>query len=258
MPNKLALGLAKYAASGCLVKPLFLQWMQDDDIPMKITVTIERPRPRAADGWFHASSHPLMTHAELYADLTRPVMREPMDYVSRMSVMFGSLSHGVIEAFLDYIGVAVPLPEGACVACGRPLRPFLKGADPAVHCSEHAAVHEATRSRCHMDSITHFNPQGTFGFDLKSIKPWGSYGLKGAPDMDLQFFIERWPHYHAQMNECMRLSGLRKYIVFFMSMGNPWELREYHIPFDPALAAKTEAKYLAVLDHVARKVPILL
>jgi hypothetical protein len=76
--------------------------------------------------------------------------------------------------------------------------------------------------------------------------------------MDLEFFTERWPHYHAQMQECMRLTGLRQYIVLFVSLGNPWELREYHIPFDPAFAAKTEAKYRTVLDHVARGVPILL
>lgn len=251
------MAMAKYAAEGCLVKPLFLQWVQDPSIPIEFTLRVERPAQRPPDDWFHASQHPLATHKQLYDYLTRPPAENPMDYVALMSVMFGSLSHAVVEAFLDYMGVAVPLPEGKCAACGRPHKSLRQGADPRRHCSEHGAVDPETRARCHMDGILHFRPQGTFGFDLKSIKPWGGYGLKGAPDMDLEFFRERWPHYYAQMQECMRLSGLRKYIVFFIAMGNPWELREYHVPFDPAFAAATQAKYLVVRDHVARGVPII-
>jgi hypothetical protein len=257
MPT-LTRGIAKYAAEGCLVKPVFHQWVQDDDIPFEFTVRVERPKPRPPDDWFHASAHPLATYKQLYDYLTVPQERRSMDYNGRMGVMFGSLAHAVVETFLDYMGVAVPLPAGSCVACGLPHKSLLAGGRPGRHCSEHAAVDPATRSRCHMDSILHFKPQGTFGFDLKTIKPWGKYGLDKAPDMDLEFFTERWPEYWAQMQECMRLSGLRKYIVFFMSMGNPWELREYHIPYDPVFATQTEAKYLTVREHVAQKRPILL
>jgi hypothetical protein len=82
-------------------------------------------------------------------------------------------------------------------------------------------------------------------------------GLSKVRDMDLGEFRERWPHYWAQMQECMRIRGLRRYIVFFVTLGNPWETREFHIPFDPEFAAETEAKYLAVLSHVERKVPIV-
>ena len=50
----------------------------------------------------------------------------------------------------------------------------------------------------------------------------------------------------------MRLSGLRKYIFLFMTMGTPWESREFHLDFDPAFAVATEAKYLAVISHLER------
>ena len=76
--------------------------------------------------------------------------------------------------------------------------------------------------------------------------------------MDLDVFREKWPKYWAQMQECMRMTGLRRYIVFFQGLGNPWEQREFHIPYDAVFAAQTEAKYRRVLDHVNRGVPILL
>lgn len=242
---------AEYAASGCLVKPLFHQWiMEQKTAPFNLLV--ERPVRRGPDGWFHASSHPLATDRELYLWMTGQVVSEPMDYVSLMSVMFGTLAHAMIEAFLDWMGVAVPLPPGECPACGRPRRP-LRARPSGKYCTEHGYSDARTRARCHLDSILDFSG-GLRGFDLKTIWP---YGLKGAKDMDAAFFTGKWPHYWAQMQECMRLSGLRRYIVFFVGLGNPWETREYHFDFDPEFAMKTEEKYLRVLSHVERKVPII-
>lgn len=251
-------GVAEHAAEGCLVKPLFLQFFQDPDIQFEFELSVLRPTPRKPDGWFHASSHPLASARELYVYLTAPpgaYLPESMGYVGWMSTMFGTLTHTVFEAALERMGVAVPLPDGPCIACGRPRRP--KGARPnqRKYCDEHGGIHIETISRCHLDSILNFGPQGVFGFDLKTIKP---YGLKGVRDMDENVFREKWPKYWAQMQECMRMTGLRRYIVFFLGLGNPWETREFHIDFDPAFAAQTEAKYRRVLDHVNRGVPILL
>lgn len=245
--------MADQAAEGCLVKPIFYQWVMDDGLDITINLMVPKPRWREPDGRFHASSHPLASKRELWLWLAGRTVPEPFGYTSRMAVMFGSLGHGVVETFLDWMGAAVPLPEGNCPACGRPRRP-LRARPSLKYCTEHGAVHPDTRSSCHLDSILRFGGD-LHGFDLKTIYP---LGLRGVPDMNESYFREKWPKYWAQMQECMRITGLRRYIVFFLSMGSPWEVREFHIPFDPAFAVETEAKYRAVIEAFERGQEILL
>jgi hypothetical protein len=153
----------------------------------------------------------------------------------------------------------VPLPPGDCPACGKPRRPLR--ARPALkYCTEHGFVHGPTRARCHLDAILRFSGE-EYGFDLKTVYPLGLRKTKdreAVRDMDSAQFKERWPGYWAQMQECMRLSGLRRYIVLFLTMGSPWELREFHFDFDPEFAAETEEKYRYVLGRVERGEPILI
>jgi hypothetical protein len=259
--------MAEFAADGCLVKPLFHQFVLDEGSTKDLNLLVRRPVRRVPDGRFHASKHPLSSERDLYLWMTGAAEQEEMSYVALLSVMFGSLAHAINEALLDWMGVSVPVPEGICPACGRPRRKLRARPSPD-YCTEHGFVHELTRSSCHLDAILNFgSPVGVapedggrlvcadwHGYDFKTIRPMG---LKGVKDMDLDAFREKWPHYWAQMQECMRQSGLRKYIVFFMTMGNPWETREFHVPFDPEFAAATEEKYLAVIDHVERRVPII-
>jgi hypothetical protein len=254
--------MADQAADGCLVKPLFYQWVMDPTIPLDFTFRVQRPMPRKPDGWFHASQHPLATPRELWQWLARPAggLPEVMDYKSLMSVMFGSLSHAVVERFLAYMGVTVPLPEGDCPACGRPYLRRRQTADYR-YCEEHGASHPGTRARCHLDSILDFRDGvGRRGFDFKTIYPMGFNGSKAKEairDMDAAQFRERWPGYWAQMQECMRLTGLREYIVFFLTLGNPWDTREFHFSFDPEFAAKTEEKYRGVISCWERGVEVI-
>jgi hypothetical protein len=245
------------AAEGCLVKPLFHQFFQDPNIKFEFSLRVARPVPRPYDGWFHASVHPLATDRALWMYLAHPekVVREAMDYTSLMSVMFGSLGHAVIEAFLERLGVAVPLPPGLCPVCGLPRKQVLAGAPASKYCTEHGFADPETRARCHLDSILDFKGRGVFGFDFKSIH---QFGLRKVPDMDAAAFRETWPGYWAQMQECMRLSGLRRYIVFFLTLGNPWDTREFHFDYDPAFAAQTELKYKRVISCVERGQEILL
>jgi len=248
-------GVADMAAEGCLVKPVMYQFFQDPEVDFEFNLHLKRSGNRAPDGWFHASTHPLATPRDLYLYLTAPEKLPPrrMDYAGWMATTMGTVTHGVIEAALDRMGIAVPLPGGDCPACGKPYRPR-RARQSARWCMEHGAADERTRARCHLDSILTFGSRGIYGFDYKSIRP---YGLKGVRDMDEDAFREKWPGYWAQMQECMRLRRLDRYIVYFMEQGTPWDTREFHLEFDAAFAAKTEAKYLEVLDCVARGVEIL-
>lgn len=250
--------VAQYAAEGCLVKPLLLRFFLDTSVEFAFDVRVTRPVRREFDGWFHASSHPVMSDRELYLYMTEGTQREELDYISAMSVMFGTVVHGVVQEAVDRLGIAVPLPADDCPACGLPRATPYTRATRTVrrgtkgYCWEHGACDQQTRSRGHLDAI--LNLQGIRGFDLKTIRP---LTLMKTPDMDLEFFRQKWPGYYAQAQEYMRITGLRKFIVFFMALGNPWEMREYQFDFDPVFAYRTEQKYLRVLKAIEGGVPII-
>jgi hypothetical protein len=255
-------GLADLAAEGCLVKPFWYQWVMDPATVFSVNVMVDKPTERRPDGWFHASQHPLAGERELYQWMTGTVKQDKRSYTMQASAMMGSLGHACIESLLDWMGVAVPLPPGECPACGKPRRP-LRARPSRRYCTEWGFADEATRARCHLDSILDMSRSGAawqlggpsvYGFDFKTIYPMG---LSKIPDMNLAFFREKWPHYWAQMQECMRMTGLRQYIVFFLGFGNPWDTKEYHVPFDPEFAAATEAKYRRVLYHVDNQIPVV-
>lgn len=239
--------VAEAAVEGCLVKPILLNFFQENQ-PFEFTMKMTRPLDRAPDYWFHASTHPSMPERALYEYLVHPERHawEPMGYIGRMSTMFGTFTHEVVKAALDHLGVTVR-PAGECPVCGLP-RPDRRWPQ-AKTCNEHGGIDLETHSRGHLDAILDFKALGIFGWDLKTIKP---YGLKDVPDMALEFFREKWPKYWWQCQEYMRLTGLRNFIVSFMGMGNPWDVREFHIPFDPQAAVEVEAKYRRVLAAVEK------
>jgi hypothetical protein len=236
--------IAKYAAAGCLVKPLLADFFSSGEA-FKLTIRTAKPLERVPDGWFHASTHPGLTVNQLHAYLTMPPPERPEDfgYIGRMSVMFGTIMHEVTRQALYKLKLMVPVPMGTCMACGS-VQP--------MGCREHGARDDATRSRGHLDGILRFGGQGAWsyasediwGFDLKTIK---NAILYKAPDMDEAYFRERWPEYWWQVQEYMRLTGIRQYIVLFMGIGNPWDIREYHVTFDPVAAYEIETKYSAAL-----------
>jgi hypothetical protein len=247
--------IAKYVAAGCLVKPLLVNFFTSGEA-FKLTIHTAKPQPRAPDGWFHASTHPGLTEGQLITYLTMPKKEDPEDfgYLGRMSVLYGTIMHEVTRQALYQLGLMVPVREGTCPACGFP---------QPRHCREHGASQPETRSRGHLDGILCFepriygqlppghrrdlDPEHIWGFDLKTIK---NVLLAKAPDMDEAFFKERWPEYWWQVQEYMRLTGLRRYIVLFQGIGNPWDLREYHVMADPVAAYQIEAKYRSVLARV--------
>jgi hypothetical protein len=238
--------MAKVAADGCLVKPLLLRFFQDESIEFSYDLRVTRSAARQPDGWFHASTHPLMSDRELYLYMTgRQVEQRDWGYVGIMSTMFGTMVHSVVQEAMDQLGVTVPLPAEPCPACKLPRASRRVRRGVAGYCWEHGGIDPVTRSRGHLDGI--LNLEGTRGWDLKTIRPMS---LSKAPDMDAEFFIGKWPYYFAQAQEYMRITGLRKFIVFFIAMGNPWEMREYHLEFDPALAVAVETKYKRVLAAV--------
>ena len=236
--------IAKYAAQGCLVKPVLVQFLTSREA-FRLTIRTAKPLERVPDGWFHPSAHPGLSVSQLHAYLTGPPPppEEDPDYIARMSVMFGTIYGEVVRQALVQLKIMVPVRQGTCLACGYP---------QPRHCREHGARDAATRSTGHLDGIVAFSSlnawsyasEEVWGFELKTIKV---FRLLDAPDMDPAYFRERWPDYWWQVQEYMRLTGLARYIVLFVGLGNPWELREYHVPADPVAAYEIETKYAAAL-----------
>lgn len=237
MPDFSLATTARWAAAGCLIKPVLQEFFQRD-VQLDLRIRFTRVMDRPYDGWFHSSVHPGQPEYNLWLYLAHPekVKRERMGYVGAMSTMFGTITGEVLKEALRQAGIAVRVPKGTCAACGLP--------QPSK-CAEHGAADEDTRSRGHLDDIASFPDKGTYGIDWKTIHP---YGLSKAPDMDPVFFREHWPHYWAQGQDYMRLTGLRRFIFFFLGLGNPWEMREYHIDFDPVFCFEVEAKYKRVIQ----------
>jgi hypothetical protein len=239
--------IAKYAAAGCLLKPLLVQFHTSGEA-FRLMIETAKPLERKPDGWFHASTHPGLTEGQLITYLTMPVPEKAEDfgYLGRMSVLVGTIMGEVNRQALIQLGLMVPVQRGTCRACGL---------EQPKTCREHGASHPGTRSRGHLDGIVRFGPpspvwRGTedvWGYEGKTIK---NVILAKAPDMDEEFFRQRWPAYWWQVQEYMRLTGLRRFIVLFQGIGNPWDLREYHVQADPEAAYQIEMKYRSVLAHV--------
>jgi hypothetical protein len=237
--------IAKFAAPGCLVKPLLVDFLTSQEA-FRLTIRTGKPLERPPDGWFHPSAHPGMTEDQLLGYLTMPPREklEDFGYIGRMSVLFGTIWGEVVRQALIQLRLMVPVRDGTCLACGYP---------QPRHCREHGARSDLTRSTGHLDGILRFGPPDDgwsylsadiWGFECKTIK---NFRLGDAPDMDEAYFRERWPDYWWQVQEYMRLTGLGKYIVLFFGIGNPWDLREYHVYADPVAAYSIERKYLGAL-----------
>ena len=224
---------------GVLVKPLLRNYLYDAQFP-DFDLHFKKRGRRKPDGWFHPSTHPLMGERELWTYLTRPkdFPEEILEPDSMMNVTFGTVLHEFVEMCLGDLGFRPP-SLNKCTTC-----------HPNKRCTEPGAVDKETGSRGHMDGILDLSGMSTPseameqpGLEFKSR----SVALP-FKDLDLKKFKEKFPEYYAQVQEYMRISGLRAFIVFFIEWGTPWNMTEIHVPYDPEFAKKTREKYLRVRE----------
>lgn len=219
------------AEGGTEIIPILYGYLEGGKLPDPFTVKVRGGTgDRPPDGWFHPSTHPLMTERQLYYYLTDPGgwEPEPFGYTIKMSALVGSMVHDVVETALMDLGYLIK-PKGVCVSCG------LK--QPS-QCKEHGAIDEATGTRGHMDGRLKDE-----GFEFKTAMP---RILNNIANNDIEAFRIKWPYYYAQVQEYMRMTGLLSYKVVVWAMGNPWDMREFTIKADPFFQAEVQAKYLNV------------
>jgi len=222
--------------------PILYGYLDGGKLPDPFTVKVRGGTgDRRPDGWFHPSSHPLMAHRQLYFYMVDPDgwQPEPFDYTIKMSALIGSMTHDVIETALIDLGYLIK-PNGTCVACGR---------HQPTECREHGAADLKVRSRGHMDGVIGIGGE-LAGFEFKTAMPMA---LRNIRNNDVAAFKEKWPRYWAQVQEYLRMTGMTRYKVIFMAMGNPWDMREFTITPDLGFALTTERKYQEVREAVEHK-----
>jgi len=246
--------MADQASQGLVLAPILQGYLYEAKFPDVFTMTFRKEGgPRKPDGYFHPSTHPLMTARQLYYYMTEPERweAERLSYESRMAVTMGTAVHAFIEMCLYDAGALVK-PTGTCPSCGR------EYGKRKNQCSEPGAMDAELGSRGHMDGVLELDIKGKLwipgqgGFEFKTTNP---NKVRNIQDNDLEWFKEKCPDYYAQVQEYMRISGLRQFIVLFLSMGYPWSPLEIQVPYDPHYANQTGAKYALVRKHQEAGIP---
>jgi hypothetical protein len=214
---------------GLVLKPLISAALFDGRIPpMTIEVGDDHPLDFGPDGWFHPSTHPLLPARQLWFYIREPDawITQPLQYMGAMSVTMGKLAHDIIRGVMWDAGVLEA---------------------PAPGDDEPVAEDEALGARGRYDGrlrllVPAFPAVKVQGFEFKTASPL----TKFPDDLDLVAWKEKYPQYYAQIQEYLRMEGLELMIVIMLAMGYPWEMREFHIPYDPILAEGVAEKYRTV------------
>lgn len=231
------------ANGGLVVTPVLSNYLFLGKYPREFTVTFRNhSEQRRPDGYFHPSTHPQWTERQLFLYLTKPdlLIPTPLEVTGALSVTMGTAVHDFIEMCLIDAGVLVP-PTGICVCCGR------EHGKKKGQCPEWGARDEETKSRGHMDGMLHVADFGHAGFEFKTTN---MMKIANIEDNDIEAFKVKWPAYYFQIQEYMRITGLTRFVVFFLGMGYPWTMKEFVVPRDEAHIFEVGQKYRRVLQYV--------
>lgn len=241
---------------GFVFRQYFETQLSQGEFPDVFTVKFEKSSERKPDNWFHPSTHPLWSERQLYHYLANPdqLESEKLSYASRMAVTMGTAVHSLIEECVRMGGHMVPR-EGTCPACKRPY------GNKKGTCQEYGAADLETGSRGHMDGVVKFDSDGRYWdasqpgvFELKSVNETKAR-LKLDHDLRIDTIREIAPAYYAQVQEYMRMTGMRQALLVFVTLGFPWDIYEYQIPYNSLYAERMRDKYLYVRQCVKEGSP---
>lgn len=180
------------------------------------TIQVKGIGTRKPDFHFHPSQHPSWVDRALYIWMTDPdlLLTELYDPMAVLSMTAGSIWHEIIEHI--------------CLELGLVDAVEVRVSDP-----EH-------KTRGSMDGV-----RGDEVWEFKTAKDQMIAKIKTVDD-----YLRLYPTYHLQANEYMRMSGLFKERVLLMALTFPYDMREFVIEYDLALAHETVTKYERVLQAV--------
>lgn len=208
-------GIASIAKGDKLIAPI-RAYLYNPDF-QAFTVEVKGIGNRAPDYHFHPSEHPSWNDRSLYIWMTEPdlLLKEPQEPTAVLAMTAGSIWHSIIGRVLVDLGLVDQL--------------------------EVFVEDKVRRTRGSMDWVA-----GSEVGELKTMKDQILGRINSVED-----YLQRYPGYHLQANEYMRMSGLRSERVLLMALTFPYEMREFVIPYDMALGFAQEQKYERVLQAVA-------
>lgn len=227
------------------IVPRWHAYLNSGRFPERVDASlINKHKERQPDGWFHPSTHPGWNERQLYVYLTRPDLLEQRAWTfeGRLSVNVGTMMHELFKASMVDDGTLIR-PDGAtCDSCG--LSRTARAADK--RCNEFGFADPVTGSRGHIDGMLNpalFRSLPPAGLDLKTSN---EMSMKGLVNNDVDYLRGKWPDYYDQVQEYMRVSGLRVFFIVYQQVGMPWEVKEVRIDYDEVRAFEIEQKYLRV------------
>jgi hypothetical protein len=223
-----------------VVRPLVVQAAENFG-----ELTVELPKNRPYDGWFHPSTHPTWDERQLYLYLTEPesLEEDALDEAAHYSAIHGTFWHTFLQTVMLFEGmIVVSNPEAT--------KPHDRAELP-VRDLKH-------NTRGHLDGVLNHEffpslevPQG---LEIKTLNGFRANdvpeGFPASPER-IAWLREDKPRYYWQAQEYMRMSGLRMQYFLFMGMDYPFPMAEVWLPYDEAEALSVTRKYSRVLGYVA-------
>lgn len=223
--------VAGAAARNEVLVPVLHSLLYSPKFP-KFSVKAHPPEQRAPDGWFHPSTHPLLPARQLYYYLTEPerLMVEPLDPIGTIAIVQGNFWHRFVEICLTKLKV--------------------------VHGVEVPVQDDELGTRGHMDGVLDSSKLAIDADEVFEFKTMNDFRLGGMPEGTptdpavLEWLKNLYPHYWAQANEYMRMSGLKRTRMLFWSLSYPFPCRELVVPYDEFFAFEIAKKYAEVRKAV--------
>jgi len=215
-----------------LILPILENQMRADRWPKSYQITIDSGEYYGkGDGYFHPSTHPLMTARQLYY-LFNPKTRhlveeEPFSIQREMTLSVGTAVHGVVQTQME-------------------MAELLTKDDTEV---EYINVEHHVRGRA--DAVAHHPTEGPVLLELKTrtSRKFDETTLADMPSWEAQVSL-------ACDNLGERYDTDFTYgIVIMMESGWPYRLREIRVPRNDELLREIYAKFDQVREAVATETP---
>lgn len=198
------------------------------------------------DGYFHPSSHPLMSARELYyrwhPEHSALVKNERRSLVSHMTLAVGSAMHAVVQTQLI---MAKLLVTGSGHDEWSPVEhmPNAIGRFVPENPVEWEYINKEHMVRGRMDGIMD-HPLGQMGFEFKTMNS-RSFRFLEAPK-------DEWRY---QLNLGLDHFNLHKGVVLVLEMGYPFTFKEFEVNRSEAILDEVYTKFDYVRECVKRDTP---
>lgn len=228
-----------------IVVPRLLAFFSGTPVLPVVSIPIRNFEVRHPDGWFHPSTHPLMTERQLYHYLVHPQewLPDPFSVTSILAVTQGVFWHYFVQSILEKIGLL------------RVINPDGEHSWDRVECPVEDPV---LRSKGSLDGIINSDNvpvlQEDEGFEFKTMSTFSMKQCpRGAPDdrARLEWWKADHPEYYAQNQEYMRMRGLNHMRVVVLGLQSPFPFIELKVPYSPSAAWVVSDKYARVIQAVA-------